>query len=68
MGVGEATEAVALTTEEIDARLASIDLPEGEPQYKFFKPTADAVDRWVQYAKGSHDCFFLGLPEIDTRM
>ena len=68
MGVGEATEAVALTTEEIDARMASIDLPEGEPQYKFFKPTADAVDRWVQYAKGSHDCFFLGLPEIDTRM
>ncbi len=33
MGVGEATEAVALTTEEIDARMASINLPEGEPQY-----------------------------------
>jgi len=59
--MSEGDEAVALTTEEIDARLAGIDLPEGEPQYKFFKPTADAVDRWVEYAKGSHDCFHLGL-------
>ena len=41
--MSEGDEAVALTTEEIDARLAGIDLPEGEPQYKFFKPTADAV-------------------------
>jgi hypothetical protein len=66
--MGEGDEAVALTTEEIDARLAGIDLPEGEPQYKFFKPTAQAVDRWVEYAKGSHDCFHLGLQDIDSRM
>ena len=66
--MSEGDEAVALTTEEIDARLAGIDLPEGEPQYKFFKPTADAVDRWVEYAKGSHDCFHLGLQDIDSRM
>ena len=65
--MSEGDEAVALTTEEIDARLAGIDLPEGEPQYKFFKPTADAVDRWVEYAKGSHDCFHLGLQDIDSR-
>ena len=66
--MGEGDEAVALTTEEIDARLAGIDLPEGEPQYKFFKPTAQAVDRWVEYAKGSHDCFHLGLQDIDQKM
>ena len=66
--MSEGDEAVALTTEEIDARLAGIDLPEGEPQYKFFKPTSDAVDRWVEYAKGSHDCFHLGLQDIDSRM
>lgn len=66
--MGEGDEAVALTAEEIDTRLAGIDLPEGEPQYKFFKPTAQAVDRWVEYAKGSHDCFHLGLQDIDSRM
>jgi hypothetical protein len=66
--MGEGDEAVALTAEEIDTRLAGIDLPEGEPQYKFFKPTANAVDRWVEYAKGSHDCFHLGLQDIDSRM
>ena len=66
--MSEGDEAVALTAEEIDARLSGIDLPEGEPQYKFFKPTSEAVDRWVEYAKGSHDCFHLGLQDIDSRM
>ena len=32
------------------------------------KPTSEAVDQWVQYAQGSHDCFYLGLQEIDEKM
>ena len=64
----EGGEAVALTAEEIDALLEGHDLPEGESQYKFFRPTSDAVERWVEYAKGSHDCFYLGLSDIDKKM
>ena len=59
----------ALTKDEISARLAGVDLSLGaEKTYKWFTPTGDAVDRWMQYAKGSEDCFFLGLEEIDQRM
>ena len=59
----------ALSTEEIDALLGGVDLPLGaKKEYKYFTPTGDAVDRWVQYAKGSEDCFYLGLDEIDQRM
>ena len=59
----------ALSTEEIDALLGGVDLPLGaKKEYKYFTPTGDAVDRWVQYAKGSEDCFYLGLTEIDQRM
>ena len=64
----EGGEAVALTTEEIDALLEGHDLSEGESQYKFFRPTSDAVERWVEYAKGSHECFYLGLGDIDKKM
>ena len=64
----EGGEAVALTAEEIDALLEGHDLPEGESQYKFCRPTTDAVERWVEYAKGSHDCFYLGLSDIDKKM
>ena len=64
----EGGEAVALTAEEIEALLEGHDLPEGESQYKFFRPTSIAVERWVEYAKGSDDCFFLGLGDIDQKM
>ena len=59
---------VALSSEDVDALLESVDIPEGETQYKFFRPTAAAVERWVEYAKGSHDCFYLGLTDIDQKM
>lgn len=59
----------ALTPEEISARLAGVDLQlGGQKEYKYFSPTGDAVDRWMQYAKGSEDCYYLGLKEIDERM
>ena len=59
---------VALSSEDVDALLESVDIPEGETQYKFFRPTSAAVERWVEYAKGSHDCFYLGLTDIDQKM
>ena len=58
----------ALTAEEIGARISGLDLSEEGDKYRFFKPTSEAVDKWVQYAKGSHDCFYLGLQDIDTKM
>ena len=60
--------AIALTEEEIEARLAGLDLSDEGEKYRFFKPTSEAVDKWVQYAQGSHDCFHLGLQAIDEKM
>jgi len=58
----------ALSAEEIEARLSGLNSSEERTGYKFFKPTSEAVDKWVQYAQGSHDCFYLGLQEIDEKM
>ena len=60
--------ATTLTEEEVKARINGLDLSEEGDKYKFFKPTSEAVDKWVQYAKGSHDCFYLGLQDIDSKM
>ena len=57
-----------LTAEESEARISGLDLSEEGEKYKFFRPTSEAVDKWVQYAKGSHDCFHLGLSDIDSKM
>ena len=59
---------VALSEAEVDARLEGADLRPTGTDYRFFRPTSKAVDRWVEYAAGSHDRFFLGLAEIDQRM
>jgi|TARA_B100001094_G_scaffold162144_2_gene156902 replicative DNA helicase len=60
--------ATTLTEEEVKARINGLDLSQEGDKYKFFKPTSEAVDKWVQYAKGSHDCFYLGLQDIDSKM
>ena len=60
-----------LTGAEIDARLgglADVDLRTHGDEYKYFRPTADAVDKWVDYAAGSEDRYYLGLPGIDEKM
>ena len=63
------TEGVeALSQEDVEARLASLNISEEGEGYKFFRPTSEAVDRWVEYAKGSEDCFNLGLQDIDEKM
>jgi len=59
---------VALSEAEIDARLEGVNLRPTGTDYRFFRPTHKAVDRWIEYAAGSHDRFFLGLAEIDQRM
>jgi hypothetical protein len=56
-----------LTDADIDARLGGVDV--GTPtEYRFFRPTGDAVDRWVDYAAGSEDRYYLGLSAIDDKM
>jgi len=59
---------VALDEAEIEARLQGFDLRPADQPYRFFQPTHTAVDRWVEYAAGSQDRFFLGLKEIDNKM
>jgi len=60
--------AVPLSEAEIDARLNDADLRIGGNDYKYFRPTSDAVDKWVDYAAGSEDRYYLGLPGIDDKM
>ena len=56
-----------LTDADIDARLGGVDV--GTPtEYRFFRPTGDAVDRWVDYAAGSETRYYLGLKAIDDKM
>jgi hypothetical protein len=59
---------VSLSEAEIDARLGGVDLQPAERNYRYFRPTGSAVDKWVEYAAGSHDRYFLGLKDIDDKM
>ena len=62
-------EAVELSEEEVDARLAGVDLDLlGEQQYKWFRPTSAAVDEWVDYAQRGDNCYYMGLTDIDQKM
>jgi replicative DNA helicase len=63
-----AEEVVTLSDDEIEARLAGLNLEEEGEKYKFFRPTSEAVDKWITYAQGSHDCFYTGLQAIDEKM
>tara|TARA_R100000995_G_scaffold17867_1_gene7187 strand:- start:9128 stop:10102 length:975 start_codon:yes stop_codon:yes gene_type:complete len=58
----------ALTADEVNALIEGVDLSEQGEKYRFFTPTSEAVDKWVTYAQGSHDCFYLGLQAIDEKM
>ena len=59
---------VALSEADIDARLEGADVQPTGRNYRYFQPSHKAVDKWVEYAAGSHDRFFLGLGDIDTKM
>ena len=59
---------VALSEADIDARLEGADVQPTGRNYRYFQPSHKAVDKWVEYAVGSHDRFFLGLGDIDTKM
>lgn len=63
-----AEEVATLSDDEIEARLAGLNLEEEGDKYKFFRPTSEAVDKWITYAQGSHDCFHMGLQAIDEKM
>ena len=62
------SDAALLSDSDIDARLAGVDVGAGNGEYRYFRPTARAVDRWVEYAAGSEDRYYLGLPGIDEKM
>ena len=59
---------VALSEADIDARLEGADVQPTGRNYRYFQPSHKAVDKWVEYAAGSHDRFFLGWGDIDTKM
>ena len=59
---------VALSEADIDARLEGADVQPTGRNYRYFQPSHKAVDKWVEYAAGSHDRFFQGLGDIDTKM
>jgi hypothetical protein len=59
---------VAFSEADIDARLGGVDVQPAEHNYRYFQPSHKAVDKWMEYAAGSHDRFFLGLADIDTKM
>ena len=59
---------VAFSEADIDARLGGVDVQPAEHNYRYFQPSHKAVDKWMEYAAGSHDRFFLGLGDIDTKM
>ncbi len=58
----------ALTDDEVSALLEGADSSDKGEGYKFFKPTSEAVDKWISYAQNSQDCFHLGLQAIDEKM
>jgi replicative DNA helicase len=58
----------ALSEDDVSALLEGADTSEQAERYKYFKPTSEAVDKWITYAQGSHDCFYLGLQAIDEKM
>jgi len=62
------TSPVALSAADIDARLQGVDVQPSGRNYRYFQPSHKAVDKWVEYAAGSHDRFFLGLDDIDNKM
>ena len=57
-----------MSASDIDARLAGVDVGVDNGEYRYFRPTSQAVDRWVEYAAGSEDRYYLGLPGIDEKM
>jgi hypothetical protein len=66
------TDAQVLTPEEIQARISGLGLhgagADTPKEYQYFKPTGDAVDRWIDYAASSSERYYLGLEAIDQKM
>ena len=65
--MGEDTVPPALTDADLDARLRGVEIGVGT-DYRYFRPTASAVDQWVRYAASSEYRYYLGLPGIDEKM
>jgi len=66
-----------LTDSEISALLAHAESSEpplekavGEqaPSYRYFKPTGEGVDRWIDYIQSTEEGYRFGIRDLDIRM